>query len=528
MCVEIVAELENSGLRNTGKIHANLFSARLVEEAVRRGEGILLDNGSLRVLTGERTGRSPGDKFFVRREPSASEIWWSKGNVPVSPETFDRILAKVCAYFQKRELFVFDGFAGADPAYRLPLRVVSEKAWAALFSRTLFIRPDAAELAALKPEFTVLHAPDLQLNGAADGVNSEAFISIDFERRLVLIVGSGYAGEIKKSIFTVMNYLLPLKNIMTMHCSANQGSDGGVALFFGLSGTGKTTLSADPARRLIGDDEHGWSDEGVFNFEGGCYAKCIRLSAEAEPQIYNAIRFGSVLENVDFDPQTRCIDFDSDRITENTRATYPVDFIPNCIREGRGGHPSDIFFLTADAFGVLPPIARLDAPHAMYHFLSGYTAKLAGTEAGVTEPQAVFSACFGEPFMALHPGRYAELFGRCMQRHGVRTWLVNTGWSGGPYGVGKRMSIKHTRALLAAALSGMLDRVEYREDPNFGVLVPVTCEGVPAEVLDPRRTWADPAAYDAAARKLAGLFVTNFQKYAGGVSGEIRKAAPKI
>jgi len=520
--------LEEMGLRNFGEVYCNLSNSKLVEHAVKRGEGILVDNGSLLVYTGARTGRSPNDKFFVKREPSSNEIWWSKGNVPVSPEIFDHIFAKASAYFQNRETFIFDGFAGADKNLRLPLRVVSTEAWAALFARTLFIRPSDEELAAHMPEFTIVHAPNLKLLGKADGVNSEAFISIDFERRLVLVVGSGYAGEIKKSIFTVMNYLLPLKNVMTMHCSANQGSDNKVALFFGLSGTGKTTLSADPTRRLIGDDEHGWNEQGVFNFEGGCYAKCIKLSAEAEPQIYNAIRFGSVLENVDFDPETRRIDYDSARITENTRATYPVEHIPNCILEGRGGHPSDIFFLTADAFGVLPPIAKLDAPHAMYHFLSGYTAKLAGTEAGVTEPQAVFSTCFGEPFMALHPGRYARLFGQNMQAHGTRTWLVNTGWSGGAYGVGKRMSIKYTRALLNAALSGQLDNVDYREDVNFGLMVPTSCPGVPDEVLDPRKTWADPAAYDKAARNLAGLFVKNFAKYADGVSDEIKKAAPKI
>ncbi|RJO64773.1 MAG: phosphoenolpyruvate carboxykinase (ATP) [Myxococcales bacterium] len=519
--------LEYLGLRNPGTIHRNLPVPALVEAALSKNEGVLAENGSLIVRTGDRTGRSPNDKFFVRRSPSAEQIWWGDVNQAVSEDVFNKIWDRAKAHLQSKELFVFDGFVGADKSYRLPLRVVTPFAWHALFAETLFIRPTAADLAAHAPEFTVVSVPTLRLNGKADGANSEVFVAVDIETRLVLIVGTGYAGEIKKSIFTIMNYLLPLKNVMTMHCSANVGRNGKTALFFGLSGTGKTTLSADPARRLIGDDEHGWTDQGVFNFEGGCYAKCIHLSAEAEPQIYNAICFGSVLENVDYDPQTRRIDYDSDSITENTRATYPVTYIPNCILEGTGGHPSDIFFLAADAFGVLPPIARLDNAHALYHFLSGYTAKLAGTEAGVTEPKATFSACFGEPFMPLHPGRYAQLLGERIKKHNVRTWLVNTGWTGGPYGVGRRMSIKHTRTLLNAALNGELDNVAYREDTVFGLQVPTACPGVPEDVLNPRNTWKDKDAYDKKARELAGLFIKNFAKYADGVSEDVRKAAPK-
>lgn len=521
--------VEHVGIKHPGQIHHNLPPARLVEEALRRNEGLLAENGSLLVRTGERTGRSPNDKFMVKKSPSQENIWWGKVNRPVEPEVFERLFIKAKAYLQHRDLFVFDGFVGADPAHRMPLRVISPLAWHSLFAHTLFIRPTSEELKIHQPEFTVLGIGDFRMDGKADGINSEAFIAIDLEQRIVLVTGSGYGGEIKKSIFSVMNYLLPLKNVMTMHCSANVGMDDKVALFFGLSGTGKTTLSADPHRRLIGDDEHGWSDQGVFNFEGGCYAKCIKLSAEAEPQIYSAIRFGSVLENVIFDPETRRIDYNSDAITENTRATYPVDYIPNCILKGMGGHPSDIFFLAADAFGVLPPVARLDAPHAMFHFLSGYTAKLAGTEAGVTEPKATFSSCFGEPFLPLHPTRYAKLLGQRIERHNARVWLVNTGWSGGPYGVGKRMSIQHTRALLSAALQGKLDHIGYRFDPIFGFEVPLECEGVPSKVLVPRETWPDPEAYDRKAKELAQLFVANFkEKFAAEAEESVRNAAPKV
>ncbi len=518
--------LEEVGLQNYKSVFHNTPIPLLMEEALKRGEGVLAYNGALLVQTGERTGRSPNDKYVVKQAPSSENIWWSDINIPTDAETFDRLYAKVSTYMQGRDLFVFDGFSGADPNHRLPIRIVSPMAWHGIFSETLFVRPTPEELADHKPEFTVVMANDCFMDPEADGINSKVFVGLNFEKRLVVIAGSGYAGEIKKSIFTVMNYLLPQKGVMTMHCSANQGEDKRVALFFGLSGTGKTTLSADPTRHLIGDDEHGWTDEGVFNFEGGCYAKCIKLSPENEPQIYNAIRFGSVLENVDYDPDTRKADYDSDRITENSRVTYPVTYIPNCILEGKGGHPSDIFFLTADAFGVLPPISRLDGPHAMYHFLSGYTAKLAGTEAGITEPKATFSACFGEPFMPLHPAKYAELLGERIAKHNVRVWLVNTGWTGGPYGDGHRMSIKHTRALLNAALTGQLDEVSYRKDPIFGIEVPESCPEVPSDVLNPRDTWKDKAAYDKKADYLAGLFIENFRKYADQAGADIQAASP--
>ncbi len=525
------AFLDEIGIKNIKSVYRNLPVAQLVEEALRRGEGVLASNGSLLVNTGARTGRSPNDRFFVNHPntESGNNIWWSNANLSADPETFNLLYARACAYLQQRDLFVFDGFSGADKTFRLPLRLVTPLAWNALFARTLFVRPTEKELAAHEPEFTVLAVGNMTVADEIEGVNSEVFVGLDLETKRILIIGSMYAGEIKKAIFTVMNYLLPMRHqLMTMHCSANIGQDDSVALFFGLSGTGKTTLSADPTRRLIGDDEHGWSDNGVFNFEGGCYAKCINLSEEAEPQIYHAIHFGSVLENVDFDPHTREPDYDSSRFTENSRASYPVDHIPNCVLKGTGGHPSDIFFLAADAFGVLPPISRLDGPHAMYHFLSGYTAKLAGTEAGIDEPKATFSACFGEPFMPLHPARYAELLGERIEKHGVRVWLVNTGWSGGPYGVGKRMRIQHTRALLNAALSGALDKVDYREDELFGLQVPRQCPGVPDQVLTPRETWPDKDAYDRKARELAGLFVENFKKYESGASEAIRNAAPKL
>ena len=518
--------LGTAELRNTGKVTRNGSVATLVTEALLRGEGQLAENGALVVSTGARTGRSPNDKFFVRREPSASHIWWGKVNQACDEATFERVQSQVLAYLQKRDLYVFDGFVGADPANRLAVRVITPLAWQALFAHTLFRRPSAAELEGFRPDVTVLDAGELKLGGKAEGLASEAFVGADLEQKRVVIAGTGYAGEIKKSLFTLMNYFLPQKSIMTMHCSANVGAAGDVALFFGLSGTGKTTLSADPARRLIGDDEHGWTEQGVFNFEGGCYAKCINLSEKAEPQIFRAVRFGSVLENVVIERNSGKIDYDDGSLTENTRATYPVEYIPNCVLDGMGGHPRDIFFLTCDASGILPPIARLDIPHAMYHFLSGYTAKLAGTVVGVKEPTATFSACFGEPFMPLHPARYADLLGEKIKKHGSRVWLVNTGWSGGPYGVGQRMSIKITRRLLSAALNGELDTVSYRRDPLFGFEVPQSAPDIEAKLLDPQSTWADPAAYTRAAEKLAAQFVENFKAYESGASAEIRAAAP--
>jgi phosphoenolpyruvate carboxykinase (ATP) len=508
------------------RAHTNLQSALLVEQAVRRGEGMLAGNGALVVRTGDKTGRSPDDKYVVESPTTSKEVWWGNVNHPVSRETFDRLLARATEHLRRQELFTFDGFAGADPKYRLPLRVVTEKAWIALFARTLFLRPSLDELGQHRPEFTIVHAGSVAAGGAAMGVRSDTFIGLDLDRGIILIMGTGYAGEVKKSIFSVMNWILPRRGVLSMHCSANVGAQQDTALFFGLSGTGKTTLSADPHRNLIGDDETGWSDDGVFNIEGGCYAKCINLSRAAEPQIYDAIRFGSVLENVVVDERTREPDFASAAVTENTRATYPVEFIPHSVLPSVGPHPRNVIFLTADAFGVFPPVAKLTPELAMYHYISGYTAKLAGTEAGVTTPKATFSPCFGGPFLPMHPMRYAALLGEKLARHGVHCWLVNTGWSGGPYGVGSRMKIGVSRAVVSAILSGALEKARFTPDPVFKVLVPDTCPGVPAEVLQPRLTWPDPAAYDAKARELAGLFKKNFETYAEACSPEVRAAGP--
>lgn len=506
--------------------HFNLPVARLVEMALARGEGRLTTTGALAVETGKYTGRSPNDRFIVDEPAVHDQIDWGPVNRPIAPEKFHRLYTEVCVYLENKEIFVFDGFAGADPHFRLPIRVITEYAWHNLFAHQLFLRPAPGELAGHQPEFTVISAPGFEANPAVHGTNSEAFILISFTEKLVLIGGTKYAGEIKKSIFSVMNYLLPQKNVLSMHCSANQGKDGQVALFFGLSGTGKTTLSADPNRFLIGDDEHGWSTTGIFNLEGGCYAKCIHLSAEKEPQIYQAIKFGAVVENVVLEEATRQPDYDDDRLTENTRAAYPVDYIPNALIPGVAGHPKVIIFLTADAFGVLPPIAKLSKEQAMYHFLSGYTSKLAGTERGITEPQATFSACFGAPFLPLHPAVYAEMLGRKIDEHGVQVYLVNTGWTGGPYGIGKRMDLPYTRAMITAALNGELERQEFTVHPVFGLAVPRACPGVPAEVLDPRATWPDPAAYDRQAEKLAQLFAENFRKFTK-VTAAIKEAGPK-
>ncbi len=508
------------GLRNPGRVHRNLAPAALAEAAVRRGEGQLAANGALVVRTGRRTGRSPQDRYIVAEPAMEKEVWWGPVNRPLPVESFAALLDRARAYLQGRELFLFDGWAGADPRYRLRVRVIAEKAWHGLFAQTLFLRPRLEDLAAFEPDFTVINACGLaaDLSPLSDpargaGKTRDVCVALSFERRLVLIAGTEYAGETKKSIFSVMNYLLPERGVFPMHCSANIDPAGDVALFFGLSGTGKTTLSADPQRRLIGDDEHGWSDQGVFNLEGGCYAKTIRLSREGEPQIWNAIRFGSVLENVVVDPKTRKPNYDDASITENTRATYPVEHIDNCELSGQGGHPAHVVFLTCDAFGVLPPISRLTHEQAMFHFLSGYTAKVAGTEAGVTEPQATFSACFGAPFLPRHPSRYAEMLRDKLQRHGAQVWLVNTGWSGGPAGQAPRMKLAHTRAMLRAALSGELQNASFSAEPVFGLAVPQNCPGVPAELLRPRNAWKDPAAYDAQAAKLAGMFQQNIKTY---------------
>jgi phosphoenolpyruvate carboxykinase (ATP) len=509
------------------RIHANLTPPALLEHALRRGEGTLTDHGAFTANTSPHTGRSPKDKFLIEESGSGDRIWWEK-NPRLDPAAFERLHEDVRAWLDARELFVQDLFGGADPAYRLPVRFITPNAWHALFVRNMFIRAMPAELAQFRPGFTVLHAPDFQADPARHGTRTSSFIVLNFAKKLVLIGGTRYAGEMKKSIFTVLNYLLPGQSVMPMHCSANVGPAGDTAVFFGLSGTGKTTLSADPARQLIGDDEHGWSDRGVFNFEGGCYAKVIRLRRETEPEIYAATQmFGTVLENVVLDAATRSVDFDADRITENTRACYPIHYIPNHLPSGAGGHPRNIVFLTADAFGVLPPIARLTPTQAMYHFLSGYTAKVAGTERGVTEPSATFSACFGAPFLPLHPGVYAQMLGERIARHGVRVWLVNTGWSGGPYGVGSRVKLPYTRAMVGAALSGALDNATFKADPVFGIEVPAAVPGVPAELLTPRSTWADAAAYDAQARKLATMFRENFEQYRSAVPDDVAKAGPR-
>ncbi|MBX5493905.1 MAG: phosphoenolpyruvate carboxykinase (ATP) [Bryobacteraceae bacterium] len=516
--------LEEHGLRNLRAVHWNLGPARLVEEAIRRCEAVLAEGGPLVVRTGRFTGRSPKDKFIVREAGTENTVDWGPVNQPISEEQFEGLYQELLGYFQGKEVFVQDSFAGADPSYALRVRVVTEDAWHSLFARQLFIRadPGAADRAT---EFTVLCAPGFHADPERHGTRSETAIVINFQRRLVLIAGTSYAGEIKKSIFTVLNYLLPSRGVLPMHCSANTGP-GGVALFFGLSGTGKTTLSAAPGRQLIGDDEHGWSDRGVFNFEGGCYAKCIRLSKEKEPQIWNAIRFGTVLENVVVDPETRALDFASDEITENTRAAYPIDFIDGAVIPGIGSHPSHILFLTADAFGVLPPISRLSTEQAMYHYLSGYTAKVAGTERGLgKEPQATFSSCFGEPFLPRHPTEYARMLGEKMRTHSVKCWLVNTGWVGGAYGVGQRVKLEYTRAMVDAVLQGKLNDVPMKPHPVFGVLVPERCPGVPSELLNPRSQWSNPDEYDRAAWDLAGRFRKNFEKF-GDVAHEILEAAP--
>jgi phosphoenolpyruvate carboxykinase (ATP) len=514
--------LRNHGLRNLGLEYWNLNTPSLIECIVSRHEGALAQDGVVVVRTGSHTGRAPNDKFIVQDQETAEKVWWGKTNRPISQENYKRILTRMEAYFQGREVFVQDALAGAHPEYQLPIRVITENAWHNLFARNLFLRQSLDKLAQHKPEFTILHAPGYRADPETEGTNSSVFIIINFSERLVLIGGTSYAGEIKKSIFTVLNYILPQKGVLPMHCSANKGADGEVALFFGLSGTGKTTLSSDPERPLIGDDEHGWGDDGVFNFEGGCYAKTIRLSEELEPLIYRATRnFGTILENVNYNSDTRWVDFDDGSLTENTRAAYPICFLENSLPEGRAGHPQNIMFLTADAFGVLPPISRLTPEQAMYHFLSGYTSKLAGTEKGLgSEPQITFSSCFGAPFLPLHPQTYAKMLGDKIREHNVQVWLVNTGWTGGAYGVGKRMSLPHTRALVRAALAGELNDVEYFTDPFFGLAIPQSAPGVPGEILNPRNTWEDPAAYDEQAKKLRERFEENYKQFSNHPSAE--------
>jgi phosphoenolpyruvate carboxykinase (ATP) len=517
------------GLSNLKNVYWNLSTPTLYEEVLKRNEGIMAHLGPLVVRTGQFTGRSPNDKFIVDEPASREHIWWGKVNRPFDATRFEELHRRMASYLQLKDVFIQDCWCGADPEYRMPVRIITQYAWHSLFARNMFIQTTPQELKDYEPEFVVIDCPGFHAFPEYDHTNSDVFILVDFVQKLVLIGGTEYAGEIKKSVFTAMNYFLPFEDVMPMHCSANIGPKGDTALFFGLSGTGKTTLSADPSRTLIGDDEHGWSRNGVFNFEGGCYAKVIRLSAEAEPEIYQTTRrFGTILENVGIDSLTRRLDLNDASLTENTRAAYPISHIANATRDGKGGHPRNIVFLTADAFGVMPPISRLSIDQAMYHFISGYTAKVAGTERGVTEPQATFSACFGAPFMAQHPSVYAGLLGRKMTEHKVNCWLVNTGWTGGPYGEGSRMKIAYTRAMINAALDGKLDQVDYVEDPIFGVQVPTHCPDVPDEVLFPRQTWADKAAYDAQAKKLATMFVNNFKQFEDNVSAKIKAAGPHI
>jgi phosphoenolpyruvate carboxykinase (ATP) len=516
-----------AGIRNPGTVYLNPSVPELIERAIAGGEGALAASGALVSDTGERTGRSPRDRFLVAHGASQDRIDWGKVNQPVEPEVFDAIFDRARAHLEGRDLFIIDGFVGADPNHTIKLRVITELAWHALFARQLFRRPDRSELAGFEPEFVVVGAPRFETVPDRDGTNSNTFIGVDVERQQILICGSHYAGEMKKSIFTSANYLLPDQDVLPMHCSANLGPDGTVALFFGLSGTGKTTLSADPNRALIGDDEHGWSDSGVFNLEGGCYAKCINLSREKEPQIWDAIRFGAVVENTVMDPDTRVIDYADASKTENTRVAYPLEFIPDFVPEGRAGHASTVVFLTADAFGVLPPVSKLGADAAMYHFLSGFTSKLAGTEAGMgSEPQATFSTCFGQPFLPLPPSVYAGMLGSRIEAHKTDVYLVNTGWSGGPFGVGERMELPLTRAIIEAATSGKLGDIDTRKHPIFNLDVPRSCPGVPDEVLDPQSTWPDVDAYEIKARELARMFAENFERFKETVPAEVTKAGP--
>ena len=520
--------LAEQGISTSAKLHWNLLTPALVEQALAHSEGMLAKDGPLVVRTGKHTGRSAKDKYIVRDAETDGTIWWDN-NASMSPEHFAALREDfLAALGEKDRLYVADLYGGSQPEYRVRVRVINELAWHNLFIRTLLVRPEADALEGFAPEFTIIDLPSFRADPARHGTRSETVIAVNLTEKMILIGGTAYAGEMKKSVFGILNYLLPAEGVMPMHCSANIGPDGDTAVFFGLSGTGKTTLSADASRTLIGDDEHGWSDTAVFNFEGGCYAKMIRLSPEAEPEIYATTkRFGTVLENVAMNPDTRELDFDDSSFAENTRGAYPIDFIPNCSEQNMGPVPQNIVMLTADAFGVLPPIARLTPDQAMYHFLSGYTAKVAGTEIGVTEPEATFSTCFGAPFMPRHPSVYGNLLKERIAKGGVSCWLVNTGWTGGKYGVGKRMPIKATRALLNAALDGSLNSAEFRKDPYFGFDVPVAVPGVDSAILDPRETWADKADYDATANKLVGLFISNFAKFEMHVDQGVKEAAPK-
>lgn len=521
------ADLTTLGLQDV-TAYWNLPVPQLVERTIDMGEGVLADSGALVIKTGEFTGRSPKDRFVVKDATTASTVDWNHINKPFDADKFDALYNKVTAYLSGKEVYVRDAYACAHSDYRLSLRVVAQKPWSALFAYNMFLRPTDEEIVNADPEWTILCAPEFTAVADEDGTRQHNFAILNFTRKVILIGGTGYTGEIKKGIFSVLNYVLPHeRNVLSMHCSANVGKAGDTAVFFGLSGTGKTTLSADANRGLIGDDEHGWADEGIFNFEGGCYAKTIDLSAENEPEIFSAIKFGAILENVKFNEGTRTPDYTNTKITQNTRVSYPMHHIANALSPSKGGIPKNIFFLTCDAFGVLPPISKLTPGQAMYHFISGYTAKVAGTEAGITEPRMAFSACFGAPFLPLHPTKYAEMLGERMKANDVNVWLVNTGWSGGSYGTGKRMQLSYTRALITAALEGKLGAVEYAKQPIFGLHMPTSCPNVPDEILNPRNTWEDKEAYDAKAQRLANAFVENFEKYKDKANEEILAAAPK-
>ena len=518
--------LGNLGLEQLGTVSSNLSAPQLYEQIVRRDEAVISASGAVVAETGMYTGRSPNDKFIVREPSSETDIWWGAVNCPFEGD-FDQLFGQVSQHLRGRDVFVQDLYAGADPEYRLSVRVITELAWHSLFARNMFVRPTGEQLAAFEPDWHLIYTPRLQAVPERDGTRSEVYVVLNFASRTILIGGTQYAGELKKSVFTLLNYILPKQGVVSMHCSANKNSKGESALFFGLSGTGKTTLSASSQFELIGDDEHGWSERGVFNFEGGCYAKVINLSSTAEPEIHAAShRFGTILENVVLDPESRQVDLDDDALTENTRSSYPLEFIPNASSDGLGGHPTNVVMLTCDAFGVLPPVSKLSVEQAMYHFISGYTAKVAGTERGVSEPAATFSPCFGAPFMVLHPTFYAQQLGERIRHHGSHCWLVNTGWSGGPYGEGERISIAHTRAIVSAILDGRLEEVPYRTDSVFGLQVPQICPAVPDSVLDPRSTWRDPLAYDAKAAELVARFAEHFSAYEE-MAPELRDVAPR-
>lgn len=520
--------LDKQGVRKFSEAHWNLSPAELVEEALKNGEGQLTNKGALMCDTGKFTGRSPKDRFVVKDEKTADTVWWGDINFPIEPDKFDRLYQKMLAFLEDKKLYVRDAYAGADEKYRLDLRVINTQAWQNMFCYNMFLRPSEEELKGFKPNFTIICAPEFKANPEEDGTRQENFAVINFTKRMILIGGTGYAGEMKKGIFSVLNYMLPVDhNVLSMHCSANIGESGDTAIFFGLSGTGKTTLSADPARGLIGDDEHGWTSENVFNFEGGCYAKVVDLTHEKEPQIYDAIKFGSLVENTRFADGSREVDYENTEVTENTRTSYPIHYIDNAVEPSMGGVPENIFFLTCDAYGVLPPISKLNKGQAMYHFISGYTAKVAGTEAGITEPQTAFSACFGAPFLPLHPTKYAEMLGDKMKKHDVNIWLINTGWSGGPYGTGSRIRLPFTRAMISAALEGKLNDVEFKSHPIFGVQMPTSCPGVPSEILDPVNTWENKEDYEQKANNLAQSFIKNFAKYEEFANDEIMAGSPQ-